>query len=474
MSNPDWLGYIQQSIQTHHIQSIRVCMQDSSNVSRSRQVSTKKFLEDVMSYGLSVPSALFAFDSSAVMVPGAGPGEHSGYPSWHLQPDLLTFSVLPYAPGVARIIADVYDDVGQPVQYAPRHVLQRLLKRMENAGFQVQGSFEFEFYAFMDPSLGAQAKGQNSMSPVRTDLSSSDRPSFDSTPRWTPPAWSGLQCFSEVKQSKLEPLLMSLLKTLEDMGAAPQVANTEYGPGQFEISYAPFWGVEIADMAFYYRTTIKEVFAQHGLKASFMSKPLNGFSGSGAHLHHALYRPDGSNAFFDPTTHDGLSQICKWFIGGQLAHARTISALMNSTVNSYKRLQPHTFAPYTASWGYDQRETMVRVPGVRQENTRVENRLPGADTDPYLALAAAIAAGLDGIEQRIDPGVPAQGANLGNYPPLPRSLSEALLVLKEDEWAQTTLGEDFMSQFLKLRFAEVERFMRYVTDWETQEYADIF
>ncbi|CAB3393664.1 glutamine synthetase family protein [Kyrpidia spormannii] len=467
MTPSDWHQEVQQIIQAHQIQLVRVCVQDLGHMSRCREVPSGRFLERMATDGLSFPSALFAFDSSARIVPGAGPGPHSGYPSWHLQPDLSTFSVLPYAPGVARVIADPFESKGQPVDYAPRHVLRRVLERVRAAGFQVKGSFEFEFYAF---ARDGDSRGQ---APIPPD-SISPGPSSLHPPGH--PAWTGLQCFSEIKQAALEPLLIHLIQTLEAMGARPEVANTEYGPGQFEISYASYWNLEIADMAFYYRTTIREVLAQHGLKATFMSKPLSGFSGSGAHLHHGLYGADGANAFADPKARDGLSQLCRWFIGGQLAHARTVSALMNPTINGYKRLQPGAFAPHWITWGYDHRETMIRVPPARGEATRIENRLPGADTDPYLALAAALAAGLDGIERRIDPGDPVAGRDVSEMaaPVLPRSLSEALDAFEEDPWTEEVFGRSFKEQFLRLRRAEVERFLRHVTDWEWMEYEDIF
>lgn len=445
MNDLDWRGFIQDAIRNRQVQMIRLCVQDLSNISRSRYVSVRHFLEQVGKDNLTLPSALFSLDTSATLRPELGTGFAGGYPSWTVQPDLSTFSVLPYAPGVARIISDVYSETGEPIRSAPRHVLRGVLERLGEHGYRVRGSFEFEFYVFRQTAAGLV------------------------------PVWDGLQCFSETRQAEVEELILELVRHLSEMGAGPEMANTEYGSGQFEISNSPFWDMEIADMAFYYRSSIKEVLGKRGYVTSFMSKPRNDMSGSGAHLHHSLYDHAGNNVFHNPASPDGLSQEARWFIGGQLYHARTLTALSNATVNSYKRLQPYTFAPSTATWGYEHRGAMIRVPKTRGENTRLENRLPGADTDPYLSLAAILAAGLDGIERQLEPAPALTGedAYASNWPVLPRSLGEALDALEQDEWAHAVFGNDLMSEFVKLHRTEYNRFLQHVTDWETKEYQEM-
>ncbi|MCL6454944.1 MAG: glutamine synthetase family protein [Alicyclobacillus sp.] len=444
----NWIPHIQEAIRQHQIQTVRVCVQDVSNVSRSRYVPVRRFLQLLSGDArLSFPSALFSLDTAAALQRGVGETYTGGYPSWYLDLDLKSFSVLPYAPGVARIIADVVTAEAEPVPLAPRQVLKRVLSEYDALGYRVLGSFEYEFYAFRE---------------VEGTLK---------------PAWDGLQCFAETKQAEVESVILAVLNHLTEMGAGPEAANTEYGAGQFEVSNSPFWGVEIADMAFYYRSSIKEILAQKGYRASFLSKPRNGMSGSGAHLHHSVHDSGDRNIFFDPNQPDGLSDCCRWFVGGQLYHARTISALCNSTVNSYKRLQAGTFAPDRVSWGYDNRSCMIRIPAARGSDTRVENRLPGADTNPYVALAITLAAGLDGIRQRMEPGAacgPTENAYASASRLLPRSLGEALDDLERDAWAKEVLGPAFVEHYLALRRLEYERFLRHVTDWELEEYGDVF
>jgi len=442
-----WIQHIHDAIRQHNIKMIRISIQDTSNVSRVRYVPAHNFLESIGgTKEISFPSAVFSFDTSAKLQPDVGQGFAGGYPSWRLKLDLRTFGVLPYSPGVARVIADVVTDEGEAIRVAPRQLLREVLEQYKELGYRVRGSFEYEFYVLKDTAEGLK------------------------------PVWDGLQCFSETKQSGVEDIIGDVLHHLSEMGAGPEVANTEYGSGQFEVSNSPFWGVEISDMAFYYRSSIKEILARKGYKATFMSKPHTDMSGSGAHLHHSVYDINNRNLFYDSSQPDGLSQIGKWFIGGQLRHARSISALVNSTVNSYKRLQPHSFAPYKVTWGYDNRTCMIRIPPVRGEDTRIENRLPGADTDPYVALAVILAAGLDGIRQQIEPSNAevGEGASLTEADALPRSLGEALHHLEHDSWAHEALGETFLQHYIKLRKAENERFLQSVTDWERNEYQDLF
>jgi glutamine synthetase len=447
VSEKDLRTHVHAVVREHQIQSVRVCVQDLANVARARYVSTRHFLEQLEKSALTFPSALFGLSPSAQLVPGPeGASFADGFPSWPLRPDLRTFSVLPYAPGVARVIADVQTAGGQPMPHAPRHVLRRVLERFERRSWRVRGSFEFEFYLF--------------------------RPNGDG---WEP-AWPGLQCFAETTQAKLEPVLQAVLHALQELGAGPEVANTEYGSGQFEVSNAPFWDIEIADMAFYYRTSIREVAAKHGYRATFMSKPVSGMSGSGAHLHHSLFDAEGRNLFEDPNAPDGLSALCRWFIAGQLAHADAITAVTCGTVNAYKRLRPHSFAPTRACWGYEHRGAMIRVPRARGAATRLENRVPGADADPYLSLAVILAAGLDGIERRLDPPPPVTGDpyTIAELPNLPCTMEQGLQILRTDPWLREVFGSETVEALYALRLADYESFLAHITDWELHTYQELF
>lgn len=447
VSTDNLRNHITQLLREKQIHTVRVSLHDPSNIQRARYVPVRYFLEQVLQGSpLSYPSALFSIDTSARLLPEAGDGFTGGYPSWIMRPDLRTFGVLPFSSGMAHVIADIYLPNGEPVGTSPRQVLRKVLQELDKDGYQLYGAFEYEFYVFRED--------EKTLKPV----------------------WSGLQCFSEVKQAEVEDIITTVMFGLTEMGAGPEVANTEYGAGQFEVTNSPFWGLEIADMAFYYRTLIKEILHHKGYKATFMSKPVTTTSGSGAHTHHSLYNASGKNLFYDPQETDGLSKLCRWFIGGQIHHAQALCALCNPTINSYKRLQPYSFAPSTVTWGYEHRGAMIRVPQHRGEHTRLENRLPGADTNPYIALAAMIAAGLDGIRKKIDPpaALNNQDAYAKVFQSLPHSLPQALSALEEDSFFKQALGEEFLRHYLITRWSEWERFETTVTDWELREYLELF
>ncbi len=447
MLNEDWNSHIRQTILENQVHTVRVCLHDNANIQRSRFVSARNFLDNVIYNGISYPSTLFSLDTSSKLVCEAGEGFEGGYPSWITRPDLSTFSLVPYASGTARVIADIFDINGNPVKHSPRYVLRNILKKYEQLGIKIKGAFEYEFFVFKKNSDGSGIE----------------------------PLWNGLNPLSEVCQSSLEEIISAVMLNLAAIGAGPEVANTEYASGQFEITNSPFWGIEMADMAFYYRTSIKQIISQLGYSATFMAKPIANQSGSGAHIHLSLYDSKENNLLQDSNDSNGIAEMCRHFIGGQLKHARPLCALANSSINSYKRLQPYTFAPTTVSWGFEHRGVMIRIPSSRGKNTHIENRLPGSDTNPYIALAAILAAGLDGILNKIEPLEPSTGIDpyKGGHETLPRSLEEGIKDLENDAFYYNILGEEFMNNFIKLRKSEIESYNSFISDWEYKQYMDL-
>ncbi|MCY0898957.1 MAG: glutamine synthetase family protein [Firmicutes bacterium] len=436
-------------IDERHIEVVRVVFNDNANVARSRNIPAKYFRDVVLPNGVQYPSAMLSVDTAANFVVAAGAGFQGGYGSWLLKIDPETFTVIPWAKNSARVLADLYTLDGEPVSIAPRTVFRRVLGELERDGYQALGAAELEFYIFKQYDTAGYE-----------------------------PTWTGLQCYSEVKQGEVDELLYAIVTNLRDVGIDVEAANTEYGPGQFEVSINPGWGISQADRAFTFKAAIKEMMQQRGLLATFMTKPLNGRSGSGSHFHHSLYdKVTGRNVFYDASDPDGLSQTVKHFIAGQLAHARALSALANPTVNSYRRLRPYTFAPSNVTWGLENRMCMIRVPGARGQGTHLENRLPGADMNPYLMMAAMYAAGLDGIRRELPcppPIVDQDAYALVDAEPLPRSLGEALDALNQDEPLVDLLGPEFVKSYTALKRHELQRFEDHVTDWEIDEYRELF
>lgn len=437
---------ISQLIHNNNIKTIIVCVNDMSNINRSRFVSIEHFMSHVIDSGLGLSSAAFSFDTNGELNDKVGYGYRGGFPSWLIKPDMSTFCLIPYHPNTARVIADVYDPSSKLIEFAPRNVLKKVIELYEREGIKVKGAFEYEFFIF-------RSNTTDGLNPISNSK----------------------QCFSEVHQKEIIDIIEEIMYNLSAIGAGPEIANTEYASGQFEVTNSPFWGVEIADMAYYYRTSIKEIVQQKDLIASFMAKPKANQCGSGAHLHISLYDNKGNNLFADDNATDGLSETCHNFIGGQIKHANSMCCLVNPTVNSYKRFEDYRFAPTTISWGYEHRGAMIRVPYSRNQNTRIENKLPGSDTNPYITLAAILAAGLDGIKNKIKPPEPCNGDTTYEdiYHRLPNTLIAALNELKEDTFFKSILGEEFINKYILLRECEWNRYMSHISDWELSEYLNL-
>jgi glutamine synthetase len=268
-------------------------------------------------------------------------------------------------------------------------------------------------------------------------------------------------------------LLMHMLRQLRDAGLRVTAANHEFSPGQFEINLGHSDLVDAADRSFRLKSAVQEIARHRDLLATFMAKPFNDEGGSGFHVHVSVNDESGGNVFGDPAGPDGLSAVGRHAIGGVLRHARALSALLNPTINSYKRFGPDTLAPWLIDWGLDNRSAMVRVPPERGPAARMEVRLGDATANPYLAMAAVGAAVCLGIQDKVEPAAKLEGYgyNPDQAELLPQRLGEALDALEADRELAGILGEYFVTSFLSYKRNEIERFERFVTDWEFREYA---
>jgi glutamine synthetase len=250
-------------------------------------------------------------------------------------------------------------------------------------------------------------------------------------------------------------------------------ANHEFSPGQFEINLGHSELTGAADRSFRLKSAVQEIARHRGLLATFMAKPFNDEGGSGFHVHLSVNDSSGANVFGDPSGPDGLSAVGRHAVGGVLRHARALSALLNPTINSYKRFGPDTLAPWLIDWGLDNRSAMVRIPPERGAAARMEVRLGDATANPYLAMAAVGAAVCLGITGKVEPPAKLEGYGYdrSRAEVLPMHLSDALDALEADRELTGVLGEYFVTSFLAYKRNEVERFERFVTDWEFREYA---
>ncbi|MFW6135614.1 MAG: type I glutamate--ammonia ligase [Chloroflexota bacterium] len=380
-----------------------------------------------------------------------------------LIPDVDTYRVLPWSAPErrrARIICDVYGPDGEPSLCVPRQVLKRALARAAEMGYTYNVGPEIEFFLF---KRDGQPNRDHPTRPVPHDVGGY----FDFSPR------------DEAQQVRSEIIL-----ALEALGMQVESSHHEVATGQHEIDFRYADALTSADNAVTFKYTVRGVAASHGLYASFMPKPIFGINGSGMHTHQSLFDPQGRNAFYAADDDYHISRLAYSFIGGQMEHARALAAVVAPTVNSYKRLTPGYEAPVYVCWAQLNRSSLIRVPahGTETSATRIELRCPDPSTNPYLAFAAMLGAGLDGIERDLTPPAPVnedvydfdQGdldeRAIGT---LPGTLAEALDALEEDSVIQETLGQQITDVFLRAKRAEWEAYRIQVTDWELERYLEM-
>jgi len=375
----------------------------------------------------------------------------------YLRPDPDTFAVFPWRPrdgAVARLICDIYNPDGSPFAGCPRNTLKRVLARASKMGFTMNVGPECEFFLFYTDSEG------------RPTLRTHDQ--------------AGYFDLSPVDLG--ENARRSMVLTLEEMGFEIEASHHEVAPGQHEIDFMYSDALDVADKIITFKFVVRTIAQRHGLHATFMPKPIFGINGSGMHMHQSLFR-DGQNAFYDPHDPLGLSNVARYYIGGLLKHARALAAVTSPTVNSYKRLVPGYEAPVYISWAERNRSPLIRVPAKRGASTRIELRCPDPSCNPYLAIAACLAAGLDGIEKKIEPPPPCN-FNIYELTPeerrklgigsLPASLEEALLELAADEVIKGALGEHIYERFREAKQKEWEEYRTRVYPWEIEQYLTTF
>lgn len=375
----------------------------------------------------------------------------------YLRPDPSTFAVFPWRPkdgAVARLICDVYNADGTPFSGDPRNVLRRAVSEAQEMGYTMNVGPELEFFLFHVDDDG------------RPTTVTHDRAGyFDLAP------------MDLGENARREMVLM-----LEQMGFEIEASHHEVAPGQHEIDFKYSDALDIADKIVTFKFVVRTTAQRHGLHASFMPKPIFGIAGSGMHLNQSLMKGD-KNAFHDPGSPDGLSQDCLYYTGGLISHIKAITAIVNQTVNSYKRLVSGFEAPVYVAWSGQNRSPLIRIPAKRGLSTRIELRSPDPSCNPYLALAVCLKAGMRGIKNKIEPPAPcnrniyemtvAERKQLG-IGSLPESLEDAVRELEKDRVIQEALGEHVLHRFFEAKKIEWDRYRVQVHPWEIDEYLSKF
>jgi len=363
---------------------------------------------------------------------------------------LSTFEIFPWRPQqgkVARLICDVYRKDGTPYEGDPRYVLRKAVAEAEEMGYSMNVGPECEFFLFHTDEDG-----------LPTTVTHEEGGYFDIGPL-------------DLGENARRDMVLNL----EDMGYEIESSHHETAPAQHEIDFKFSGANEMADCVMTFKMAVRTIAKRHGLHATFMPKPRAEVNGSGMHIHFALYK-DGKNIFADPDDVNGLSEDAYHFIGGLLAHSEEMAAITNPLVNSYKRLVPGYDAPTELTWTKNNQNSLIRISNLRSDSLAIELRSPDASANPYLVFAVCIAAGLDGIQQKLYPTKASdrsfsesdqKAMNIGN---LPLNLDDALTHFENSTWIQSVLGKKFCEEYAAAKKEEWLNYMRQVSEWEISQY----
>jgi len=438
---------MEQWFDDHRVTEIECLVPDLTGVARGKILPREKFTED---RGMRLPEAVVAMGVTGEF-PEEGPYYDVISPNdldMHLQPDPSTVRIVPWATDpTAQVIHDCYDRHGKLVPYAPRSVLRRICDLYAAEGWEPVVAPELEFYLVArntDPDI-----------PLKPPIGRSGR------------AETSRQSYSIDAVNEFDPLFEDVYDYCEKMELNVDTLIHEAGAGQMEINFFHDHPLGLADEVFFFKRTVREAAMRHDMFATFMAKPIAGEPGSAMHVHQSiLSKATGLNIFSNA---DGTaSEEFYWYIGGLQKYVPAAMALFAPYVNSYRRLVRANAAPINIQWGTDNRTVGIRSPVATPSARRVENRVIGADANPYVALAATLACGYLGMKNRIEPSPECKGdAYLGSYE-LPRSLVEALSMLRAETALHEVLGKEFVTVYTEVKEIEHAEFMKVISPWERE------
>jgi glutamine synthetase len=429
------------------VTEIECLVPDLTGVARGKILPREKFTED---RGMRLPEVVVAMGVTGEF-PEEGPYYDVITPTdrdMHLRPDPSTVCIVPWATDpTAQVIHDCYDRDGHLVPYAPRSVLRRVCELYDAKGWSPIVAPELEFYLV--------ARNTDPDVPLKPPIGRSGR------------SETSRQAYSIDAVNEFDPLFEDVYDYCEKMELNVDTLIHEVGAGQMEINFFHDQPLGLADEVFLFKRTVREAALRHDMFATFMAKPIAGEPGSAMHVHQSVVdKATGKNLF---SNDDGTpSREFFWFIGGLQKYIPAAMALFAPYVNSYRRLARFTAAPINIQWGTDNRTVGIRSPVAKPQARRIENRVIGADANPYVALAATLACGYLGITQRVEPSPECKGdAYLGDYQ-LPRSLGEALQALREEKALAEVLGQGFVTVYSEIKEVEYAEFMKVISPWERE------
>jgi glutamine synthetase len=472
MSSPITLADLLQQLEAGHTDKVKLAVTDIDGILRGKVMSYDKF-KSIVEKGFGFCDVVFGWDAGDQAYDnGAFTGWHTGYPDALAVVDTTTFRRVPWEGGLPFFLADFRasakavaagEGAGDALPVCPRGLLKKVVQQASSEGYTAYFSQEFEWFNFIAASDDPERRSFSALKPMT----------------------QGMFGYSVLRASQGSEYFHALFDELKKFGVPLEGLHTETGPGVYEAAILYSEVLEAADRAVLFKSGVKEIAYRHGVLPSFMAKVNESLPGCSGHVHQSLWgaafagasAAEGSvNLFHDPATATGMSALMESYMAGQLHCLPYILPMLAPTVNSYKRLVEGAWAPTTLTWAIDNRTTALRALPGGAASTRLETRVVGSDANPYLAMAACLAAGLYGVRNKLMLTVPATKGN--GYADksngiLPRNLWEATQAMKESPLARELFGAGFTDHFIRTREWEWRQFGQVVTDWELKRYFEI-
>jgi glutamine synthetase len=443
---------LQEMVAAGEIDTIVTAVCDMQGRLVGKRVTGSFFVDHLLDHGTHLCTYLLGTDMEMNTPDGyALMNWETGYGDYLNRPDWETLRVLPWLEKTALVLGDVVaEPTGELVPVAPRSILRRQIERARNIGLRPMMASELEFYLLRETYEEAADKGWDGLRP------------------W---GWYN-EDYQLLQATKAEPIYRRLRNEMTAAGVPIEFSKGEAAPGQHEVNIHYGDALESADRAVLYKHGAKEIAHQHGCAITFMAKPDQTWTGSSSHVHMSLWDPAGErNLFADPAAPGEMSPLMRHFLAGLLAGSRELSLFIASNINSYKRYAVASWAPVNIVWARDNRTCGFRIVG-HGSALRIEDRLPGGDANPYLAYAAMLAAGLHGIERKLEPPPEFRGNayEAHGVPRVPRAMYEAIAAWRESALAREAFGEAVLDHYLNMAEVEQRDYDMAVTDWERRRY----
>ena len=447
------LEELRTKVEQNEIETVVVAFTDHYGRLMGKRFDAEFFIEDTADHGTHGCNYLLTVDMEMEPISGYDFANwERGYGDFHLVPDISTLRVASWLDKTALVLCDLADEkTHEPVSIAPRSILQRQIDRAANLNYSVMSASEIEYYVYEDSYKAAAQKEYTNLEPM---------------------GWY-IEDYHLLQGAREEKFNAAARRHLKYSGIPVENSKGEWGHGQHELNirYAP--GLIMADRHIVFKQCLKEVADSLGFSVTFMAKPApDAAAGSSCHIHMSLWQDD-ENVFPGDTQSGGVagSDVFRWFLGGWMTYVPDVMVFYAPTINSYKRYQDFSWAPTRIAWSYDNRTAGFRVVG-RGKSLRIECRIPGADCNPYLAYAAALASGLEGIQKQIEPPEIFEGDiySAQNLPRVPYTLEHAVDLFSNSDFARRAFGDDVVKHYSHFYRTEIADFNKWVTDWERKRY----